>query len=177
MCWRRPASTCGQVPGENPGGCGDVFFTSADRFVLALRLGATREGQEGRAADSERPGAGVMIERSAWAAVTAVVVVAIIVATAAVPARAASGEWIRPAGGTWWNSLNWTDAYVPRAADDEALFLDTVKSPAVIDVDGPAALGTFYLNNSEPLTFGGVGPLTVMSNADDAFIGVEAGSH
>jgi hypothetical protein len=96
-------------------------------------------------------------------------------AAAASPATAA--EWIYSASGTWWDSAMWSDAAVPKFPDDEALFFDTIESPATVSVNGPASIGTLYISNTSPITFGGAGPLTLASNVADAFVGVEAGSH
>ena len=98
------------------------------------------------------------------------------IAAVAGSAAATTGEWVRPTGGTWWDSSNWSEG-VPAAPDDEALFLDTVEGPATITVDGPAALGTFYLSNTSPLLFDGPSRLTLASEVADAFVAVEAGDH
>ena len=97
-------------------------------------------------------------------------------AAAAGSAAATTGEWVRPTGGTWWDSSNWAEG-VPFAPDDEALFLDTVEEPATITVDGPASIGTFYLSNTSPLLFNGPSRLTLASEVADAFVAVEAGDH
>src|SRR5688572_2731262 len=66
---------------------------------------------------------------------------------------AATGEWTRTTGSTWWDSGNWLDLLVPHAADDEAVFLDTIESAATVTVDAPVTLGTLYIGNMAPLTF------------------------
>jgi hypothetical protein len=92
-------------------------------------------------------------------------------------ASAATGEWTRAIGSTWWDSANWGDGSVPHQSNDEALFLDTIGSAATVTVDAPVSLGTLYIGNMAPLTFAGPGPLTLATSAGDAFVGVEAGNH
>jgi fibronectin-binding autotransporter adhesin len=78
-----------------------------------------------------------------------VLAIAVAMALASKPARAASGSWALTTGGSWATAANWTPAAVPgNAVNDTITFNTNLGAAAIITLDGGRTMGDLNIGDS-----------------------------
>lgn len=81
--------------------------------------------------------------------VPGVLAIAIALALASKPARAASGTWALTTGGGWGTAANWSPAVVPgTAVNDTITFNTNIAGTAIITLDGDRTMGDLNIGDS-----------------------------
>ncbi len=92
----------------------------------------------------------------------------------------ANNTWKVDASGNWSNSANWVGGMVPNAASTPANFGTVITAPRTVTLDIPVTVGSVNFNNNNQYTLldtTGTNNITLNNGAEDATIGVAAGSH
>jgi hypothetical protein len=77
------------------------------------------------------------------------------------PAPSSLREWVTPGAGTWTNFTNWSPAFVPDAAGDQALFGTAISAPSTVAVDSAVTVNAIEFNNAITYALAGTGSVTL----------------
>ncbi len=88
----------------------------------------------------------------------------------------AQPQWKADADGVWFDPGNWIGP-VPNAPDSVANFGYAISAPRIVQLSGPAVVGTLHFNNADSYSIVGNIPLTMDVAAGMAGMEVVKGSH
>jgi fibronectin-binding autotransporter adhesin len=99
--------------------------------------------------------------------------------TVSAPAVVPNGNWIQPNAGSWNNSTNWSNGYVPTLAGDSANFSGATVT-STVTLDGAHSVGTLSFSDSSAsyvIAAGSGGTLTLDNGSNTAAVTDYAGAH
>ena len=88
-----------------------------------------------------------------------------------------AGEWKLATSGSYNDSANWIEGFVPNAVDAVANFLGNITGASTVTVDAPVTVGAINFDNAYSYTIAGPAGITLNAPVGDAQISVLSGEH